>query len=95
MRTPIPGVLPPLIAARLTPSPPITPAETALLFSRNGEAEQKAIKLQPDGDSVILTNLTDTYAPYLLVIIDREAHTTWGRLYQHVRSYLEKAKENQ
>lgn len=94
-RNPIPGVLEPHMTVRITPHPSIDPTELAIVLSRSGQPGYKAVSLTPDGDSVILRNLTDSHAPYLLVIVDREAHTTWGRIYHHVRAYLEKTKVTQ
>lgn len=89
MRNPIPGLLPPGVGIRLTPAPPIAENEVPLLFSRGGNL---AVSMTQDAGAVVLQNLTDKHTPYVLVVMERDAHTTMGYITERIRAYFSERK---
>jgi len=86
MRNPIPGILSPGAALRLTPAPPIADTEVPLLFSKGGAL---AIKMTPEiNGAVVLQSLSDKHVPYVLVIMERDARTTMSYIAQRVQAYF-------
>ena len=97
MRTPMPGILPPMGVVRISLDPPIRADEKAVVLSparRNRpEGVPLPVTVEPDGDSVILTNLKDGFTAYLLLIVKRQSHDTASQMYHAIRSHLDNTRK--
>lgn len=89
MRIPMPGILPPRATVKVAPSPPISDLEKATVVCpgrKRPEGTPPPVTCTPgDGGTVVLENVTDTYAPYILMVVERNAHETAGKIYQAAR----------
>lgn len=89
MRTPMPGILPPRAQVKVTPSPPIADHEKPVVVCpgrKRPPGEVAPVLATPvEGGAVVLENLKDSYAPYVLLIVERSAHEMAGKIYQAVR----------
>jgi|GEM_PF-4352330 len=89
-RSPLGGVLPPLARVQIIPDPPIDfAAETPIVFGATGH-----VSLDHDVKTggVTAQNHADKFVPYMILIIEKQAHDAFTQVAQLVRRKIARGK---
>lgn len=82
-RKPSAGVIPPRSASRIEFTPPLTDDEKPMLLTVTGTG---TIDMKTTPETVILANLTDKHAPFLLMIVPQ--NPSLGAIFDFIRQRL-------